>query len=319
MSNYSFNLCPPGHYCAENSEPTLCPAGRMRDTPGAGQPEDCPLCRPGYYCPNDTINLSGIPCRESYECPEGASIEVNCRPGHFCQAETGYPPICPGGYYCENSTVHPVLCVYPDFCPLGSNRTQKCPLGYRALDTGDRIRDTMARSCEICGAGSYGNHTERKVCEICPAGYFCPRGTGNGDSNPCEVGTFCPMGSGKAEPCPVGRFGNRARATMSTECALCPVNTFNNMERQEACRPCGSSATAEEGQALCTCVGRFRTFHASSGKCTCDSGQWRVSKLHIYIRPFSWSKFKVRPSRNMFLTWSEWTYISPKFVSIKIV
>ena len=74
MSEYEWNLCPPGYFCLEGDEPRLCPAGRMRDTPGAGAPDDCPLCRPGYYCPNDTVNTQGIPCRETYECPEGQFV-----------------------------------------------------------------------------------------------------------------------------------------------------------------------------------------------------------------------------------------------------
>lgn len=60
MADYTAYLCPIGHYCLEAEEPALCPAGRMRDTPGAANYTDCPLCRDGYYCPNDTINTMGM-------------------------------------------------------------------------------------------------------------------------------------------------------------------------------------------------------------------------------------------------------------------
>ncbi len=46
----------------------------MSTTTGRVSNEDCPLCTPGYYCPNDTVNVHGIPCRSTYECPEGMKI-----------------------------------------------------------------------------------------------------------------------------------------------------------------------------------------------------------------------------------------------------
>ena len=63
IGNYTYYPCPLGHYCDEASEPALCPAGQMRDKVGAEGAWDCPLCTPGYYCPNDTVNIVGIPCR----------------------------------------------------------------------------------------------------------------------------------------------------------------------------------------------------------------------------------------------------------------
>lgn len=56
MANYSGSPCPPGFFCLEGDEPRLCPAGTMHDTPGSSGPDDCRLCRAGYYCPNDTAN-----------------------------------------------------------------------------------------------------------------------------------------------------------------------------------------------------------------------------------------------------------------------
>ena len=72
MTNSTFLPCPEGHYCEEGTtEPQPCTGGRMSTTTGRVSNEDCPLCTPGYYCPNDTINVHGIPCRSTYECPEG--------------------------------------------------------------------------------------------------------------------------------------------------------------------------------------------------------------------------------------------------------
>ena len=83
------------------------------------------------------------------------------------------------GYVCPAGTGSDLeLCLYPDYCPLGSNMTLMCPLGYKAENhTG--IRYLIDISCKICPAGYYGNHTERAYCEICPAGYYCPAGEKN--------------------------------------------------------------------------------------------------------------------------------------------
>ena len=56
MVDYTLFPCPPGFFCLPGDEPRLCPAGPMRDTQGATNATDCPLCRPCYYCPNDTEN-----------------------------------------------------------------------------------------------------------------------------------------------------------------------------------------------------------------------------------------------------------------------
>ena len=272
MNDYLVNPCPVANYCPQASEPTLCPAGRMRPTVGAGQYIECMFCRPGYYCPNNTENVMGIPCRETYECPAGSALEADCRPGHYCTPITGLPPLCPGGYFCPNATgSNPYLCLYPYYCPPGSNQTWMCPLGYQALPH-SQLRDSLSDSCLICPAGTYGNHTNRTVCETCPAGYYCPEGTGMGTSNPCPKGSYCPAGSGKALPCPTGRYGVREKAVSFEDCAQCPANTFQDVQGQSACNPCGSSAQAGVGQAVCSCMGKYRSFQTSDGACRCFSG-----------------------------------------------
>ncbi|XP_071958404.1 uncharacterized protein [Antedon mediterranea] len=272
MTNTTFTPCPVAHYCLEaTEEPVPCTGGRMSTTEGRTSNEDCPLCTPGFYCPNDTINVHGIPCRPTYECPEGASIEVGCRGGHYCEGETGEPPICPEGYYCPLRSSAPTICEYPEYCPEGSEVPLTCPLGYKAVDhAGKRYMDTV--SCNICPAGFYGNHSERLTCDICPEGYFCPAGTGDPTNNPCPVGYYCPAESGEAIACPTGKYGNIVKAYSADQCADCPVNTFNNMVGQKACRPCGSSSTAEEGKSVCTCMGKYRSFQTQDGSCVCQSG-----------------------------------------------
>lgn len=268
MSNYTSFPCPIGYFCVEGGEPELCPAGRMRDTVGAASKTDCPLCRPGYYCPNDTINTQGIPCRETFECPEGASIEKDCSPGRYCIGTTGYPPICPAGYYCPNATDSPNLCVRPYYCPEGSNMTRRCSLGYKAKDhVGIRYDESI--SCSICPEGTYGNATDRSICLTCPKGYYCPAGTGDGESYPCTAGYYCPLGSGYPRPCPAGMIGKVNRSESFSECIPCPANTFNDLEAQTYCRVCGSSANSFSNATACTCRGANRYHQHSTGSCVC--------------------------------------------------
>ncbi|PIK33904.1 hypothetical protein BSL78_29274 [Apostichopus japonicus] len=272
MTNSTFYPCPTGHYCEEaTTYPEPCTGGRMSPTEGRVSNEDCPLCDPGYFCPNDTLNVYGIPCDPSYECPEGASIEVTCRPGHYCEGTTGEPPICPGGYYCPLGSSSYTRCFYPKYCPEGSEVPSACPLGYKAVDHPD-LRSTDLESCSICPAGTYGNHTERYTCSPCPEGYYCPEGTGDPEQNPCPIGFYCPPSSSSPEPCPVGQYGNLVKAVTADQCQLCPVNTFNDQTGQKACRPCGSSALSVEGQATCSCIGKYRSFQTTDGSCVCWSG-----------------------------------------------
>lgn len=74
------------------------------------------------------------------------------------------------------------------------------------------------------------------------------------------------------QACSPGSFGNVALATAPSDCLACPPNTFTNLINQTACRPCGSSATSNEGQATCTCLGKYRYFQVSDGSCDCLSG-----------------------------------------------
>ena len=147
----------------------------------------------------------------------------------------------------------------------------KCPLGYQALNNSG-LRPSLQKSCQICPAGTYGNHPERHRCDICPQGYFCPVGCIGPYVNPCPEGYYCPIQSGDKNPCQAGFFGNRTLASSPADCYPCPANTFNNVPGRTNCRPCGSSSKAEPGNAKCTCIGDNRSFQISSGACTCYAG-----------------------------------------------
>jgi hypothetical protein len=96
MNNYKNSRCPLGHYCLKAQTPSVCPAGRRREIPGAKKYTDCGLCPGGYYCPENMTNIHGIPCRSRYYCLDGAVYETLCPPGRYCNYTTSEPHICPG-------------------------------------------------------------------------------------------------------------------------------------------------------------------------------------------------------------------------------
>ena len=176
-----------------------------------------------------------------------------------------------GGFYCPSGSQKPTRCKYPNYCPPNSTRELPCKLGYQALNT-SKLRAYHDDHCQECVAGTYGNHPRRLFCGQCPAGFFCPNGTKGPFDNLCPEGAYCPAGVGEAQACPPGTYGNRSRATKESDCFPCPANTFNNLENQRACLPCGSSSVSAEGQTLCTCLGQSRSFQSSDGACVCLLG-----------------------------------------------
>ena len=177
----------------------------------------------------------------------------------------------PGGSYCPTGSETHSRCEYPNYCPPEAPEKLPCKLGYQALNSSG-LRDSHEKHCQECPAGDYGNDPERRFCSPCPAGFFCPVATKGPFDNECPEGAYCPARVGEAQPCPPGTYGNRTRASKESDCYPCPANTFNNLENQRACLPCGSSSVSSEGQTLCTCLGQSRSFQSSDGACVCRLG-----------------------------------------------
>lgn len=268
MDSYAYYTCPAAHYCEAGTSPQRCSSGRSRNTTGARADAECMPCPAGYFCPNDTDNLVGIPCRANYSCPTGSSLETLCPLGYYCPDMTGIPNDCPAGYFCTWGTATYELCTYPYYCPQATNTTRFCPFGYGAVSN-TNLRTSIADSCKSCLPGYYG---DGKDCIICPAGFYCPAGTGSGDSNICPAGSYCPSGSSEPSPCPTGTYSASQGLTAVTDCQACPANTFTRTAGQVACKPCGSSATSNSGSSTCQCTGKYRAFQPFDGSCICLSG-----------------------------------------------
>ncbi|XP_019743138.1 zonadhesin [Hippocampus comes] len=280
LADYSNTLCPPGFWCSGSGAPIFCPAGKKRRFPGAADPSQCEPCAGGTYCPDPQAtgkpNVEGIPCRASYECPMGSASEKLCRAGSYCGPQTAESQICPAGYICTAGSrtynLPEQLCPFPFYCPANSSSMKSCDGGSKPVNASE-LRGSKKCCCSVCEGGTYRPYLSTVLqCLRCPPGYFCPPGTDDYKRNSCPEGYVCPSGSIQPTPCPPGSFGNLRKAQTLTGCHPCPADTFNHLDAQRACFPCGSSSTSPPGSSSCTCIGKNRSFQRSDGACLCRTG-----------------------------------------------
>ncbi|XP_072319176.1 uncharacterized protein [Eucyclogobius newberryi] len=277
LIDISTKLCPPGYWCSGYGPPILCPAGTKRSAPGAAALDQCEPCVGGTFCPNPRTtghpNVEGIPCRAGYQCPLGAAVEKLCRAGSYCGPQTAEPQICPPGYFCpvgsHSYSAPKQLCLFPYYCPANSTSLTSCEGGSTPVNISG-LRGSQSSCCTLCGGGTYRRYLSSSlVCLPCPPGYFCPQGTESYKTYPCPRGYVCPVGSSQPKACPPGSFGKLTNAVKNSDCHLCPAGTFNHLEGQKSCFPCGSSSTSSPGSSSCACIGKNRAFQPSDGSCLC--------------------------------------------------
>ena len=171
-------------------------------------------------------------------------------------------------------------------CPAGSENYRYCPKGtYSPIEA---KRESLAEDCPACLPGQYSDVGGAANCSQCAPGYICQPGeisVGMGlgsttstpanrslDGYPCPAGYYCPAGAFEITPCAAGRYSQRERLAQASECELCPAGTFNDLEGETGCKPCGASSTADEGALACKCIGDNRAFQSSDGSCLCKPG-----------------------------------------------
>lgn len=212
-------LCPQGYFCPPGT-PTIneypCPAGTYRGTTRGTGISDCIVCPPGsfclegvntpttcpagYYCPEGTQQANMFPCPEgTFSAATGNTDYTDCSdctPGHYCPEQSTAELECPEGTYNPHSRASEISA-----CLL-------CEPGYVCDSTGlDTYTGTV---CPIgyycprgtkdgndypCPAGTWNSHTylhRIEDCEICPQGYFCESATSDYTPNICPAGYFCP-------------------------------------------------------------------------------------------------------------------------------
>nr|XP_006821768.1 PREDICTED: multiple epidermal growth factor-like domains protein 10-like [Saccoglossus kowalevskii] len=243
------NICPMGRYSGID-----CPAGRYGNTTGLSADIECPLCDPGYYCPNPglvtpfdectaghycelgattpnpTSESYGYLCPVGHYCPQGTPTPVDCGAG-YRQPQEGMDDIsdclpCDGGYYCLTSGQPNVTdqCDEGYFCssaayianPTDGVTGDICPIGHHCPLGSERPIP--------CSNGTYMNVTGAAVCLECPAGYYCIRGD---YPIPCEPGYYCPAGTAyDLQPCPAGTYGPIEGLASSDDCTECSGGSY---------------------------------------------------------------------------------------------
>ena len=295
MTNSTIYPCPLGHFCIGGSnKPESCPPGTYQDTGYGKNKDDCIECNAGYYCPNVNGTVSGIRCLNGTLCPPGSSGPIVCPAGFYCPLAEGQIP-CPPGFYCPMGSPDPLPCPMGHWCSNGTieynNKTVSvgsivpilCPLGYK--DSGLTPRDSYAKTCIICEAGTYGDIL-RLECIECPAGVVCLEGATTGNpgitrtrtttttnSYICPPGHWCGNGTASPNTCNAGTYSNKTGAKAREECNSCAIDHYQNNPGQIACLPCGTDARQPSiGMTSCTCTGANKEFQPSDNHCVCKEG-----------------------------------------------
>ncbi|MDR3742451.1 MAG: SMC family ATPase [Terracidiphilus sp.] len=277
IADYTLYPCPEGEYCFLRSQSGIdCPYGTYNNLTGAKTITGCSACPAGYYCPDlGQSNATTNSCSGGELCATGSVYPTVCPQGYYCNNNTGYlAVICPVNYYCPPNTSEPIACITGQYCPEGSYYPTVCVSGQISVMSNGTL------TCETCPAGTYSISGLSTVCSTCEPGYVCLGGTSakypwsvtyhNGYK--CPTGAYCPAGSSTPSYCPAGTYNPTEGQSDSTACLLCEANTFSPEEGEEACLPCGDSATADKGSATCTCKGANRAFLITDSSCRCKPG-----------------------------------------------
>ncbi|KAG9348561.1 hypothetical protein JZ751_002297, partial [Albula glossodonta] len=168
---------------------------------------------------------TGGRCQEGYFCPAGSPEPQPCPPGAFCNASGLPQPVgpCSPGYYCSRGATHPRptdsitgnICPPGTYCVEGSGEPSPCPAGSFSPVPGI----ASEAQCQLCTAGSYCNEPGLQApTGPCSEGYWCPIGQTIAVAKPCPGGHYCPVGSPIPVPCPVGTYQDREK---QAACRLC--------------------------------------------------------------------------------------------------
>ena len=186
----------------------------------------------------------------NFRCPPGfyfSSLScVLCSPGYFCLDADISMSACRMGYYCPGSGLSsPVTCPPGGFCPF-----------------------EFMSSPRLCAAGTFSPQLGAVSEYTCQA---------------CNSGNYCPQGSARSIPCPAGRYFPSFNATKSSDCLVCPRDTFS-LSGSSSCTKCGSDQSSGEGAETCDpCLPS--AFSISKFKCYSDAakvlvvGGWVVSLI----------------------------------------
>lgn len=195
--------------------------------------------------------MTGIPSYHNL-CPRGSycigGVQTKCATGKFgtmagAQTEAGGCADCPMGYNCQPGTAHFELvpCPAGGYCPRGEGAIA-CPAGT----FNDNLYARAVSDCKTCPIGHQCGEESTDKGSICGAGFYCPRGSGDGsypcpagthgnsqtgkkDINeciPCPPGNFCPEGSASPTPAPAGYYTPLSGMPSQESLYLCPPTFY---------------------------------------------------------------------------------------------
>nr|XP_043888260.1 neurogenic locus notch homolog protein 4-like [Solea senegalensis] len=273
-------ICPEGSFCQQGtSKPSPCPPSTFRHLKGGQRLEDCSTCPAGYFCPlSATVNPRV--CGAGSYSDEG-SVECSpCLQGHYCSNETTSEEamlsvmVCPAGFLCSQGLARDpqrsaTLCPRGFYCPGGGIDPNPIPCPNGTYSEFPGLRDIS--ECVQCPEGKYcysEQPEEQSLIRptgICPDGHYCPTGTGDPYTHPCQAGRYrnntlghsgeacvlcpsryycailgtgtplvcpegfyCPEGISAPEPCPEGTFSSRSALSDRSECSSCGGGQYCN-------------------------------------------------------------------------------------------
>jgi hypothetical protein len=210
-------------YCNAGTCRTACPAGKY-----VTSNNKCEYCLvPGYFCPSGATQS---PTSEA--CPSGTysdSVPIvsvaECK-----ECRTGKYALNKGNTNENNCLVCPAN-MYQD--ETGQSSCKGCLNATIIIDTTDAIKHDSLDDCVLniptCLPTEYVN--TNNVCTSCQAGFQCDGTSMTG----CRLGSYC-TGSGQAEPCPSGKYGEKAQQqTAESACTNCDKGMFQTVPGQTYC------------------------------------------------------------------------------------
>jgi hypothetical protein len=248
-------------------------------------------------CPNNSVSISNrqisCECKLSYA-QTGFSSSLTCtpcNPGTFIKKSSvstdSYCTLCPVNTYSGESDFICRECSTNSFSKIGSVKC-KCQAGF--YESISSITNEM--TCELCEAGSYSN-VGSSHCLICPINTYSSAGDNTCYSCPlhsyskfssatctCNPG-YANIGFGSSLSCSICNAGTYASYIgLSNEistCLSCKPGTFSNINGSTECELCPDDTFSNENAIKCTSCPEGTTSHSGFSSCfpVPISGLWR--------------------------------------------
>ena len=253
-------ICPPGHYCANNcSKPIVCPSANKFCPEGSAEAKEVLA---GFF---STANRSRQEiCIVGTYCSGG--VRYACNDGFFAAANgsTMQKP-CADGHYTNTSTAHGSCLI----CPAGHFEVKKTMC--HACRPG-RTSAAGESACTDCAPGKHAKGNGNPRCTLCNAGQSAAS-PGQAECHGCKRGQISEVGAAQCIACHTGTYASGNQAN----CTECPAGTFSNAEAMVKCAVCEQGKFAESaGHSECkACApGQFSNVTASTSCRKCLPGTY---------------------------------------------